>query len=121
LVEWAGIDPHDLVVVTGKTATFVNPLYHYSFRDLADHWRSNNRLSSVAASELSKQNAKSGLFTIISHSLFAFIKSYLIKRGFLEGRRGFIQAIMIATGVALKYAKLWELQNVRNSQSVNRS
>ncbi|MFC1853706.1 hypothetical protein ACFL27_26280, partial [candidate division CSSED10-310 bacterium] len=31
---------------------------------------------------------------------------------FTEGIRGLIQAMMIAGGVALKYAKLWEIQNV---------
>ena len=43
--------------------------------------------------------------------LLKFFKGYVLKRGFLDGVRGFIIAASSAYFVFLKYAKLWEKAN----------
>lgn len=112
--NWQGIDPHDQVVVDGKTVKLKNPILHYSFCDLSDHLFRINQYTSTAAEELNKKNKKAGFSTITLHWFFAFIKSFFLKKGYKEGTRGLIQAILISTGVALKYAKLWEIQKVKD-------
>jgi hypothetical protein len=37
-----------------------------------------------------------------------FFRSYVLKRGFMEGFAGFYVAVTAAVYVFLKYAKLWE-------------
>ena len=39
-----------------------------------------------------------------------FFRSYILKRGFMEGFAGFYVAVSAAVYVFLKYAKLWELE-----------
>jgi (heptosyl)LPS beta-1,4-glucosyltransferase len=39
-----------------------------------------------------------------------FIKMYLLKAGFLDGRQGFLLAVFSAFYVFTKYAKLWEIR-----------
>ena len=39
---------------------------------------------------------------------FRFVKGYFLKRGYLDGYRGLIIAMLSAMGVFFKYAKLWE-------------
>jgi len=39
-----------------------------------------------------------------------FVKSYLLKRGFLDGAPGFMVAAMGAVSVFFKYSKLYEIQ-----------
>ena len=38
----------------------------------------------------------------------AFLRSYILRRGFMDGMAGFILSVMSAYSVFLKYAKLWE-------------
>jgi len=40
-----------------------------------------------------------------------FFRSYIVKRGFMEGFAGFYVALTAAVYVFLKYAKLWELES----------
>ena len=38
-----------------------------------------------------------------------FLKMYVLRAGFLDGRAGFVLASLAAYYVFLKYAKVWEL------------
>jgi (heptosyl)LPS beta-1,4-glucosyltransferase len=48
------------------------------------------------------------IFSACSHSLVKFLKTYLLKRGFLDGRQGLIISVLGSYYVFLKYAKHWE-------------
>ena len=45
--------------------------------------------------------------TGISHGLYAFIKTYFLKLGFLDGARGFLLAVTNAEGTYYRYMKAW--------------
>ena len=49
----------------------------------------------------------SSLFKAIFHALFRFIKMYILKFGFLDGRYGFLLAMLSANTVFTRYADLW--------------
>jgi glycosyltransferase involved in cell wall biosynthesis len=51
LARWGGTDPHEKIIVAGKVRRLRNPLYHYSYRDVADHWKRVNHFTSVSAAE----------------------------------------------------------------------
>ena len=44
------------------------------------------------------------------HGLWAFLRTYLLQRGFLDGRMGFALAVSNAEGTYYRYLKLWLLQ-----------
>lgn len=105
----AGQEPHDRVVVDGPTKTLRAPLHHFTYDDVADHINTLNRFSSITANEKFAQGQKFRWLDLTFRPAWRFIKSYIIKRGFLDGRQGFIIALMTAYGVFIKYAKLMEL------------
>ena len=44
----------------------------------------------------------------ISHAIGCFIKMYILKAGFLDGKQGFLLAVLSAHSTFVKYADLWE-------------
>ena len=57
------------------------------------------------------KNKKSSLFKLLFVFPLAFFKSYIIKRSFLNGTRGFIASMNNSFYAYLKEAKLYELNN----------
>ena len=104
----AGQEPHDRVVVEGAVQTLRAPLYHFTYDNLADHINTINRFSSISAGEKFSRGGKFRWSDLIVRPPFRFFKSYFFKLGLLDGRQGFIIALMSAFGVFVKYAKLME-------------
>jgi glycosyltransferase involved in cell wall biosynthesis len=98
---------HEGVRCEGMEVTpLLSPMIHYSY-DSTDQFISKmQNYSSLFA----KQNSgkKSSLGKAILHGLAAFFKSYVIKRGFLDGREGFIISIYNGNTAFYKYLKLAE-------------
>lgn len=108
---WEGIDPHDKAVVDGETKRIKNGhIRHYTYNNLSDQIQALNHHSTVASKNLFELGKKSNLRHLIVNPISRFIKFYFLKKGFLEGKSGFIIAVNEAHYVFLKYAKLWELQ-----------
>ena len=104
-----GQEPHDRVVVDGGVKTLRAPLYHFTYDDLADHIYTINRFSSISAGEKFSRGEPFRWSDLIFRPPWRFFKSYFVKLGILDGRQGFIIALMSAFGVFVKYAKLMEL------------
>jgi glycosyltransferase involved in cell wall biosynthesis len=107
---WGGSDPHEKILVDGNVRRLRNPLYHFSYRDMADHVQRINQFTSISARELFKEHRRWRLSDALGRPAFRFFRSYILRRGFLEGFAGFYVALMAAVYVFLKYAKLWELE-----------
>ena len=104
-----GQEPHDRVTVDGPVKTLRTPLYHFTYDDLSDHIHTINRFSSISANEKFSRGEKFSWADLLVRPPWRFVKSYFIKRGFLDGPQGFIVALMSSFGVFVKYAKLLEL------------
>ncbi|HEY4658665.1 MAG TPA: hypothetical protein VIH11_04055, partial [Gemmatimonadaceae bacterium] len=50
----------------------------------------------------------------VAHAGFAFLRNYVLRRGFMDGSAGLIVSALNAYYVFLKLAKLWELQHQRS-------
>lgn len=104
-----GEEPHDQVIVDGPIKTLRAPLFHYTYDDIADHLNTMNRFSSISAQAKFDAGYRFHWIDLLGRPLFRFVKGYLFKLGFLDGRRGWLIAVISAFGVVMKYAKLWEL------------
>jgi len=104
-----GQEPHDRVTVDGPVKTLRAPLYHFTYDDMADHLHTLNRFSSISAHEKFSRGEKFRWTDLFFRPPFRFFKSYILKAGLLDGRQGFIIAVLSAFGVFVKYAKLLEL------------
>jgi glycosyltransferase involved in cell wall biosynthesis len=86
------------------------PLLHTPYRSTANFLDKMQHYSTLFA--LQHKGKKHPTFlTAIGHALFAFFRSYFLKRGFLDGAEGFTISIYNANTTFYKYLKLIELNN----------
>jgi glycosyltransferase involved in cell wall biosynthesis len=109
-VATAGEDPHDKFLVDGPVASLKGDLYHFTYKSLKDQIHSLNKLSSIAAESLYENGKRFSFMYILVNPIIRFIRFYVLKRGFLEGKAGFIVAVNEAVHTFWKYAKLWEAE-----------
>jgi len=115
--HWGGYNPHDKVIVNGETKKLKNDIRHYVFKDLRHNIDTNNSYSSIMAEDLYKNGKKFSMMLLLFKPLGKFLETYVYKRGFLDGLPGFIIAVGATYSMFLKYAKLWELENVKKTKN----
>ena len=104
-----GREPHDRVFVDGPVKSLRAPLYHFTYDNMTDHIETLNRFSSISAHEKFAHGEKFHWSNLLFRPPWRFFKSYIFKRGFMEGRQGLVIALISSYGVFIKYAKLMEL------------
>jgi glycosyltransferase involved in cell wall biosynthesis len=104
---------HEKVVTQGvKVEPLLSPLIHTPYRSMEDFLTKMQTYSSLFA-EQHRGKKSSSLIKALFRSSFAFLKSYLLKRGFLAGREGFLISLYNGHTTFYKYMKLAE-RNARN-------
>jgi glycosyltransferase involved in cell wall biosynthesis len=98
---------HERLVTNGRVERLSGILLHESFVDLEDVLDKVNRYSSLAAEQLAATGRQGGVGKGLVHGLAAFVRTYVLRRGFLDGREGLMLAISNAEGAYYKYVKLW--------------
>ncbi|QQX85184.1 glycosyltransferase family 2 protein [Cupriavidus necator] len=101
---------HEHLKVDDPVTHLREPLIHYSYRTLSDVLRKIDSYSSAGAQQAYARGKRSSVASAAGHGLWAFIRTYLLKRGFLDGSAGFGVALMNAQASYYKYAKLAQLQ-----------
>ncbi|TPE54661.1 glycosyltransferase family 2 protein [Maribrevibacterium harenarium] len=86
-------------------------IIHYSFRNIGELFAKPGRnFSSRAAKIMYHKGKRAHSLSPFLHGLNAFLRKYIIKRGFLGGVDGFTVSLSSAVNSYLKYAKLLEYQ-----------
>ena len=116
LGRWAGAEPHAHVEVDGPVERLEGALLHLTYRDVRHHVEKMNTWTTAAA-EAMLGTRGSVLFGVRVRPPAAFLKSWLLRGGILDGARGFVVARMSAWYVFLKYVKLAELRRARRRDS----
>ena len=101
---------HESVGTDGPVGRLTSELEHYSYRDLADHLARINRYTSLAARQMQEAGRRARVVDLLVHPPAAFLRNYILRRGFLDGTVGLTLSLVNAYSVFLKFAKLWELQ-----------
>ncbi len=106
---WGGENPHDRVVLKRgtKVVHIEGDILHRAYKDSHETLDKIQRYSEIFAVE-NVGRKSSSIAKILGHTSFAFLKSYIIKRGFLDGYEGLMVAKAEANHVFYKYAKLYE-------------
>ncbi len=107
---------HEKVVVQGTAGYLKNPLRHYTYRSVSDFVERMERYSSLAAEEIGKKSGRAGFSSLMARPFATFVKMYLLRKGFLDGTRGLVLAVLYSFYTFLKYAKTWE-RGVHSSTS----
>lgn len=103
---------HERLLVEGTTGTLAAPLMHEAIVDLDDALNKMNAYSTAGAIMRHRDGRRSSLTAAVVHGVWAFIRTYLLRGGFLDGREGFMLAVSNAEGAYYRYVKLMLLNRV---------
>ena len=106
---------HEKILTTRQIGQLKSALLHESFTSLEGVLDKVNRYSSASAQALFDKGRNASLGKALGHGMWAFIRTYFLRLGFLDGRMGLVLAISNAEGTYYRYLKLWLLR--RNQQS----
>ena len=107
---------HERLIFSGVSQRLKNPLQHFSFRDFSQVLQKLDRYSTASAQQAFARGKRATFGSALGHGLWAFIRTYLIKAGFLDGAQGFALAISNAEGTYYKYLKIWQLGLQKDAQ-----
>lgn len=98
---------HERLLPQGCVTRLKSPLLHLSFPDFESVLDKVNRYSTAGAQAMEKRGRSSSLWTAIVHGVWAFFRTYILRRGFLDGQLGLALAISNAEGTYYRYVKRW--------------
>jgi len=99
---------HERVVLDrgARLARLDTPLLHHPFRDLSHVLRKIDFYSSAGAEMQRAAGRRATISQALAHGVWTFLRTYLLKRGFLDGHTGLLVAVAHAEGAFYRYAKL---------------
>jgi len=80
---------------------------HFTYKDIHHYLVKSASYAKAWAIQRANAGKKASLMDGVTHALGCFIKMYLLKAGFLDGKQGFLLAILSAHSTFVKYADLW--------------
>ncbi|MGE0473574.1 MAG: glycosyltransferase family 2 protein [Nitrospirales bacterium] len=101
---------HESFDVEGKVAYLKSHVEQIPFRNIDHFLKKMDRYSALRAQAMHNEGRVFSRHQLISHSLFTFLKMYVGRLGFLDGKPGLVLSILYAYYTFVKYAKLWEIQ-----------
>lgn len=112
---------HEGVVTDRPVLRLKEPLKHHPVRRLADLLRKVDSYSTLGARTVVAKGRPVGPSQALTRGAFAFFKTYVLKRGFLDGAEGLMNAAAHSQTVFWKYAKAWEAQRPKPDAQSDRS
>jgi glycosyltransferase involved in cell wall biosynthesis len=109
---------HERVVVDGPVGRLGGELLHHTMPSLDDALDKMNRYTAGRALDKVRAGGRGGLGAALGHGAWAFVRSYMLRRGFLDGRLGFVLAVYIAEGTYYRYLKM-AFPGVRDANRLN--
>lgn len=101
---------HEAVEVQGVVGRLEAPLEHYTYRSVAEFTERMRRYADLAAEELDRRGVRFRPTQLVWRPAATFLRMYVLRRGFLDGRAGLVLAGLYAAYAFVKYARLWERQ-----------
>ena len=108
--RFGGCSIHAGLERAGRVEKLGAPLFHYSYRDAADHKTRSEKYAAEWARFHAAKGRRANALTPLSRAAWSLARGLVLKRGFLDGRVGVSIAGLNAHHVFLKYSKLRALQ-----------
>ncbi|MGO4746179.1 glycosyltransferase family 2 protein [Serratia quinivorans] len=101
---------HESLNINGAKVVPLNgDLLHLTCRDFFAFQRKQLRYAEEWAIQRHQAGKRCGYLSILTHTLGAFCKTWLLRAGFLDGKQGLLLAVVNAQYTFNKYAALWAL------------
>jgi len=102
---------HETHTIHGKIGYLKQDIWQIPFMNLEQVVHKMQRYSSLGAKKIRREDRKSSMSLALLHGIWAFIRIYILKLGFLDGWAGFILALSNFEGTFYRYAKTIEYKN----------
>jgi glycosyltransferase involved in cell wall biosynthesis len=114
--RWGGQNPHDTFeLLPGvKTALLPGFLHHYSFPNAQAHGEKSKKYAAIAAQAYLLAGKKTFVGQGILHGVSRWMRDFIWRRGFLDGKAGWDIAAITFKEIVMKYAILREKQKLRS-------
>lgn len=119
--RWNGAVIHESVEMDpgAPIGRLVGEILHYTIDSPAEHRRMIiERYAPLGAEKMLQEGRRSSVTKAVASAAFAFLRSYVLRFGFLDGRVGFYVAYFGALNTYLKHRLLMRLRETRLISSV---
>ena len=103
--KWVGEFVHESVKVDGTVGHLKSNLLHFTCDSLSEHVRTMDSYTTLAAQEIVARGENISLSRLLVDPPATFLKTYVLKQGFLDGMEGLSIAYMAAFYNFVKFTK----------------
>jgi len=122
IAKWTGAFVHEELVFSETVIETLikGHLNHYSYHSQTEHRSRADKYSVLTAQKMNLMGGKASFLKPFYSSIFRFFSMYFLRAGFLDGRAGFMIALISARSNVLKYKTLRELNKKMTESSPKR-
>lgn len=101
-----------------STVRLRGDLLHYTYRDIEHYLIKSAAYAAAWASVREHAGRRASLGQGVLHGIACFVRMYLLRAGFRDGRAGLLLALLSAHSTFVKYADLWVRGQPRRSERI---
>lgn len=105
---------HERLLVDGSTGRLTTPLVHYTYDTLEQALAKAEHYATAGAQQAFEAGKRSSPLQAALRGAWAFVRTYVVRLGFLDGAPGLALARYNAHTTRLRYLKLWQLGQRRS-------
>ncbi len=103
---------HETLIVDGKIGVLKNKLIHYSYNNYEDYKGKMIKYGQMKAQEELGKDYNPNAYHFLFRTFYKFFNHYILRFGFLDGKKGMIISYLNALGVYSRYKELKRLRNL---------
>ncbi|MFS4416784.1 CDP-glycerol glycerophosphotransferase family protein [Maribacter sp. 2307ULW6-5] len=97
---------HETLIVDGPIGILKNKLIHYSYKDYEDYKGKMVKYGQMKAQEAFKRGERANAYHFFVRPAFKFFNHFILRLGFLDGKKGCTISYLNALGVHARYQEL---------------
>jgi len=101
---------HEKLIVSGKIGKLKNKLIHYSYSNYEDYKQKMIFYGQLKAQEELVKRTKPNFFHFYVRPSYQFLNQYVVRFGFLDGKKGIIICYLNALSVAVRFQELKKIR-----------
>ena len=110
---------HETLIVNGETDILKNKLIHYSYKDYSDYKGKMVKYGQMKAQEELAKGYDPNLYHFIFRPAYRFFNHFVLRFGFLDGKKGAIISYLNALGVYTRYKELKHLRAIGKQEGID--
>lgn len=108
-VRWEGV-VHERTESALPVRRLRGSLLHYTYTSWDRYFQKFNQYTTLMAERQHAEGKSASFLKILLDPPFAFFRFYILQRGFLDGRLGFVMAVFHGFYTMVKYVKLYDIE-----------